>query len=147
MASFDMSVWIDRKPKDVFDFVSNPPRAAEYIENIKSGKQVSKGKVGVGTVFSETRIVNGKEATTELTVREYDPPHRFGIGNETMGIDVFYLYHMEPEKDGTRLTWEAELSAKGLKKMMLPMVAGVMKKEDGDHLHAIKEILEGKRGG
>jgi hypothetical protein len=29
--------------------------------------------------------------------------------------------------------------------MMLPLVAGIMKKEDGHHLQKIKEILEKKK--
>ena len=143
MAHFEMSEWINRMPQDVFDFFSYPPNAANYIENIKAGHQVTKGKVGVGTIFSETRIVNGQEGTAELTVREYDPPRSFGIGSEAMGIDVFYRYIFEPENGGTRVTWQAELSAGGLKRMMLPMVAGIMKKEDGDHLQQVKQILEG----
>jgi hypothetical protein len=35
-----------------------------------------------------------------------------------------------------------ELDASGLRRMMLPMVASIMKKEDGDHLQRVKAYLE-----
>ena len=45
---------------------------------------------------------------------------------------MVYHYRLVPEGDGTRLTWSCELQAGGLRKMMLPLVATIMKKEDGD---------------
>jgi hypothetical protein len=35
-----------------------------------------------------------------------------------------------------------EVKAGGLKKLMLPMVASILKKEDGDHLKKVKKALE-----
>lgn len=144
MSNFEMSEWIDRPVKEVFDFISFPPNAAKFIDNIQAGHKLSDGPTRVGTRFSETRVVNGKEATTELEVSEYEPPNTFGILNETMGITVKYIYSFTPESKGTRVNWACELEAGGLKKMMLPMIAGLMKKEDGDHLQKVKNLLEKK---
>jgi hypothetical protein len=35
-----------------------------------------------------------------------------------------------------------EVKAKGIKKLMLPLVASILKKEDGDHLQRVKKVLE-----
>jgi hypothetical protein len=35
-----------------------------------------------------------------------------------------------------------EVKASGLKKLVLPMVASILKKEDGDHLQKVKDALE-----
>jgi hypothetical protein len=35
-----------------------------------------------------------------------------------------------------------EVKAKGIKKLMLPLVASILKKEDGDHLQRVKKALE-----
>lgn len=142
MASFEMSEWIDAPPKKVFALLSDLPKASSYVENIKGSVKKTDGPVGVGTIFEETRIVNGQEATAELEVREYDPDYRLAVGNETEGIDVNYIYTLENENGGTRINWRAELSASGLRKMMVPMVAGIMKKEDADHLKWLKQALE-----
>jgi hypothetical protein len=96
----------------------------------------------VGTRFRETRIMNGKEATADLVVSVYEPNTHIGFGTEAEGIDVAYHYHLSSEDDGTRLTWTCELEASRLRKMMLPMVAAIMKKEDGNHLRQLKSYLE-----
>ena len=144
MASFEMSEWIDAPPKKVFALLSDLPKASSYVENIKESVKKTEGPVGVGTIFEETRIVKGKEATSELEVRQFDADYRLAVGNETEGIDVNYIYTLEDEDGGTRVNWRAELSASGLRKMMGPMVAGIMKKEDKDHLKWLKKALEAK---
>ena len=55
---------------------------------------------------------------------------------------MIYHYRLAPESGGTRLEWTCELEASGLRKMMLPMVAAIMKKEDGDHLRLLKAYIE-----
>ena len=96
----------------------------------------------MGTVFRETRVVSGKEASADLLVNAYEPVTHVGISTEAEGITVDYHYRLSPEGDGTRLTWVCELEASGLRRMMLPMVATIMKKEDGGHLQRLKAYLE-----
>jgi transcriptional regulator GlxA family with amidase domain len=45
-------------------------------------------------------------------------------------------------KNGTRVNLVAEANATGLKKLMLPLIVGFMKKEDGDHLKSLKAAIE-----
>ena len=96
----------------------------------------------MGTTFRETRLVGGKEATADLTITDFRPDSRLEIGTEAEGITVTYRYDLAVEGEGTRLTWVCELEAGGLRKVMLPMVAGIMKKEDGNHLQKLKAYLE-----
>lgn len=142
MANFEFSEWINAPPEKVFEVLSDLPNASSYVENIKQSVKLTEGPIGVGTVFEETRVVNGQEATAQLEIREYDPPRRLAVGNETEGIDTNYIYTLEPENGGTRILWQAELSASGLKKMMVPMVASILKKEDRDHLQKLKAAIE-----
>jgi hypothetical protein len=142
MNGFELSEHIGRSPKDVFEVLSNPTRATEFIENITESRQLTDGPIAVGTKFRETRVVNGKEASADLLVSVYEPTTRIGISTEAEGITVEYLYRLSAEEDGTRLTWSCELGASRLRKMMLPMVAAIMKKEDGNHLKELKSYLE-----
>jgi len=112
------------------------------MPGIVSSVKLTDGPIGVGTVFRETREIRGKQSSADLTVTEYQPHRTFGIGVEAEGIAVNYLYHLAEDQSGTRVTWVCELEAGGLRRMMLPMVAGIMKKEDGDHLERLKAHLE-----
>lgn len=142
MNGFEFTEHIARPPKEVFALISNPANGSKFVDNIKECKKLTDGPIGVGTRFRETRLMNGKEASADLLVSAYEPPTHFGISTEAEGIKVEYHYHLSPEGGGTRLRWVCELEASGLRKMMLPMVAGIMKKEDGNHLQKLKAHLE-----
>ena len=55
---------------------------------------------------------------------------------------MVYRYNFQPERDGTRIDLVCELKASGIKKLILPVVASILKKEDGDHLQGVKKVLE-----
>lgn len=144
MNGFEFSEHIARPPKEVFELISDPSNGSKFVDNIKDCQKLTDGPIGVGTKFRETRLMNGKEASADLLVSAYEPHTHVGISTETEGIKVEYHYHLSPEDGGTRVRWVCELEASGLRKMMLPMVAGIMKKEDGDHLQKLKAYLEAK---
>ncbi|MCD2441871.1 SRPBCC family protein [Agromyces sp. SYSU K20354] len=142
MKGFEFNEHIERSPQDVFEVLSNPTRATEFLDNITASSKLTDGPIAVGTKFRETRVVNGKEASADLLVSAYEPNTQVSISTEAEGIKVEYHYHLSPDGGGTRLKWTCELEASGLRRMMLPMVAGIMKKEDGDHLRRLKAYLE-----
>jgi carbon monoxide dehydrogenase subunit G len=144
MNGFEMTEHISRSPEDVFAVLSDPTRATAFLDNIRESRQLTDGPIAVGTKFRETRVVNGREATADLVVSDYEPNTHVGISTEAEGISVAYHYRLVPEDGGTRLTWTCELEASRLRKMMLPMVAAIMKKEDGNHLKLLKSYLEGE---
>lgn len=142
MNGFEFSTHIARSPRKVFEVLSNPAEASKFLDNIKESKKLSEGPIGVGTIFRETRVVSGKEATADLLVTAYEPNSRVSISTEAEGIKVDYHYRLSLQDEGTRLLWLCELKAAGLRRMMLPMVAAIMKKEDGDHLQKLKAYIE-----
>lgn len=142
MNGFEFSEHIARPPGEVFAVVSDPSQAAGFLDNITGSQKLTEGPTEVGTTFRETRVVSGKEASADLLVTAYEPDTYVGISTEAEGILVVYHYRLVPEGDGTLLTWSCELRASGLRRMMLPLVATIMKKEDGDHLQRLKTYLE-----
>lgn len=144
MNGFKLNEHIARSPEEVFEVLSNPTHATAFLDNIKESRQLTDGPIAVGTKFRETRVVNGKVASADLLVSVCQPNTHVSISTEAEGIEVAYHYHLSPEDNGTRLTWICELEAKGLRKMMLPMVAAIMEKEDGNHLKQLKTYLESK---
>ena len=142
MAGFEMSEWISRSPKEVFDFITSSDNAPKVVPSVKSMVKLTEGHVRVGTRYRETRLMNGKEQHAELEVVAYEPDQKYAMKNVTEGIETVYRYTFHPEADGTRVDLVCEVKAGGLKKLVLPMVASILKKEDGDHLQRVKQVLE-----
>ncbi|MCA9968779.1 MAG: SRPBCC family protein [Anaerolineales bacterium] len=142
MTTFELSEWIAAAPAAVFDFMTDPANAPRVIDSVQRTEKLTDGPLGAGTRLRETRIVNGQEAQTELLIEAYQPPHTYVVSAEQSGITVTYRYALRPENDGTRVQLHADVSSGGLKKLMLPLVAAVMKREDGDHLRKLKTAVE-----
>jgi uncharacterized protein YndB with AHSA1/START domain len=142
MAGFEMSERIARPPQDVFDFITTSDNAPRVVPSVKSMVKLTEGPVGLGTRYRETRMMDGKEHQAELEVVGYEPNRGYAMKNVTEGIETVYRYTFHPEADGTRVDLVCEVKAGGLKKLILPLVVSVLKKEDGDHLQRLKRALE-----
>ena len=142
MAGFVMSEWIEATPDQVFNFMIDPDNGPKAMESVISSHKLTDGPVGVGTRFSETRLMKGKEHTSELEVIGFEAPEVYAVQVSQSGIDVEYHYDLSAENEGTRLDLTCNVRGGGLKKLMLPVVAAIMKKEDGDHLQMLKRAIE-----
>lgn len=144
MAGFEVSVVIAGKtPEEVFDFTTDPASATRVTSNVRSLELVTPAPMQAGSRLREVRVVNGKEATAELEVRAYERPSRYVVGVFQEGIDVEYTFVCRPEAGGTRVDLSCTVEGRGLKRVMAPLVAGLMKREDGDHLERLKAAMTG----
>lgn len=144
MNGFEFDQHIAAPPERVFEVLADPTRASAFLANITQSTKLTDGPTGVGTVFRETRVVGGKESSADLLVTAYQPSTQLGISTEAEGITVEYHYRLTPDAHGTRLHWACELEAAGLRRMMLPVIAAIMKREDGGHLRKLKAYLESR---
>jgi len=143
MPGFEMSEFIPRPPQEVFDFISASENAPKVVPSVTGMVKLTEGPVRVGTRYRETRLMKGEEHHTELEIVEYEPVRKYAMKNETEGIETVYRYTFYPEKDGTRVDLVCEVKGSGAKKLIVPVVVSVLKKEDGDHLERLKQALEG----
>lgn len=142
MSGFEMSEWIACPPKRVFEFISDSNNAPKIVPSVKSMVKLTDGPSKVGTRYRETRLMHGKEQHTELEVKEYVEPAIYAMQNVTDGIETVYRYKLRPERDGTHIDLVCEVKTGGIKKLMLPLIASILKKEDGEHLQRLKQVLE-----
>lgn len=148
MAGFSATAWINASPQQVYDFMLEPTNVSKVMPNITRYEKLTDGPVRVGTRYRETRLIRGQEATSEIEVTAFEPSHRYAATSIHSGITTTYDYRFAPENDGTRVDLTAEVSGAGIKKLIVPVVVGIIKKEDGDHLMQLKTAVEesGSRG-
>ncbi|WP_181243365.1 SRPBCC family protein [Glaciihabitans tibetensis] len=142
-----MNEWMSRPPLAVFDFIAAPQNALKVVQSVQSMVKITDGPIGVGTRFRETRLMKGplkndREQQAELEVVAYEPGEKYAVKNVTEGIETVYEYTFVPEANGTRVELDCVVTASGAKRMMLPLVVAVLKKEDGDHLERLKRVVE-----
>lgn len=142
MAGFELREWIACSPQQLFELITDTKRAPELVPAVTQMEKVTEGPVGVGTRYRETRVINGRPQTSELEIVRYDPPNGYAMRNITSSIETVYDYRLDPEEQGVRVTLKATVSGSGLKALMTPLVALILKREDGDHLERVKAVAE-----
>lgn len=145
MIGFQFTEHIERSPQEVFAVLADPTRSVDYVDGVVHSAKVTDGPLAEGSVIEETRRVKGKESTGQLRIITLDPPSAFALTSEAEGIIATYHYRLRPDSTGTRIEWTCELEADGLRRMMLPLVAAISKKEDGDHLARLKAYIESQQ--
>lgn len=127
----------------VFDTVANISQFSQAIPHIVKVEILSDVQSGVGTRFRETRLMKGKEATTELEVTEYVENERVRIVADSHGTVWDTLFTVEAQDGATLLTMRMDARAyKLLPKLINPFVAGSIKKAIESDMDAVKVYCE-----
>ena len=128
----------------VFHTVSEIKHFAKAVPDIVSAEIVSEVQSGVGTRFRETRLMNGKQATTELEVTEYVANERIRMVADSHGTLWDSVFTVTPRGDTTDLELTMEARPKSLMaKLATPMMKGMLQKALEKDMDAVKRYCEG----
>jgi len=100
----EISETIDAPIEKVFAQATDFANAARFIEGINQVEMLTDGPVGPGTRFKETRIMFGREATEEMEVGLWAPPHRYGLDAASHGCQYQSLYEFKEIGSATEVT-------------------------------------------
>lgn len=120
-------------PERVFAVSTDIRRCQEFVDGIERTEVLTDGPVGLGTRFRETRVMFGKEATEEMEVVTYEPPHKWAVSAESCGCRYHTEMRYVPDGDGTRIEWEMtseplSFVARVMSALMTPLMKGTMVK-------------------
>ena len=126
MQRVERTARIPAPPSDVFAYLSDLDNLAEWQSGIVSAERDDSGPMRVGSSARVTRELMGQRLAVPLTVTEYEPPSRLGIGSEVSGVKAAAMLELTPADDGTAtdLSFAMDISGSGMTRFMEPMIAG-----------------------
>ena len=146
MSTMVLSVEIDAEPQTVFDVVADIENSADRLEDIKNIEMLSKGPVGVGTKWRETRVVMKKESVEEMEITAFERPTHYSVYCDSCGYDVRWTMRVDPRGEGSSLTLDMTSQPRTIVgKLMTPigwLMSGMMKKCVAKDLESIKTFVE-----
>jgi carbon monoxide dehydrogenase subunit G len=130
MAEVKLVKHVQAPPDKVFRIASDFAEAAERIEGIQRVELLTPGPVRLGTRFRETRLMFGREATEEMEVTAFDPPHSYTLGCESHGCRYAAEFRFTASGTGTEVAMEFKATpltflAKAMAVAMAPMIRQV----------------------
>jgi uncharacterized protein YndB with AHSA1/START domain len=139
------SIEIARPPEEVFSYVTDPARLAEWQESVVRTRAEATGPPGVGSRVAVTRRIGRIERTMTSELTEISSPRSWAV----RGVDGPVRGHVqgtvEPLNDGSRslVTIELDLEGHGIGKVLVPLVVRRQaQKEMPTNLRNLKQRLE-----
>jgi carbon monoxide dehydrogenase subunit G len=129
----------------VFQTISDIQNFSKVVPDIVKYEYLSDTKTGVGTRFRETRLMKGKEISTDLEVTEYHPNERIRMVTDSHGTvwDSVFTVHQKGKDTVLNLTMTAN-AYKIMPKLINPIMKGFFKKSLEKDVDAVKIYCETK---
>ncbi len=126
-----------------FETVADIRNFSKAVTDIVDVEFLSDQKSGVGTRFKETREINGREASTELEVTEYEQNDHIRMVSDSHGTVWDSLFSVKRINGNTELTLVMDANAyKFLPKLLNPVMRYFIKKEIAKDMDAVKLYCE-----
>ena len=127
----------------VFRTVADIREFSKVLPHVVQFEFLSDITSGVGTQFRETRLMSGREATTELEIVEYVQNQRVRFVAESHGTVWDTTFAVAPEGDHTKLTMVMDAKANRLlSRLMNMLIKGMVTKAVEKDLDLVKAFCE-----
>lgn len=138
------SININRRPEEVFAYLDQLERHAEWQSQIVSTTVETDGPVRVGTRVREIRKIGGREQDTSYEVTEHDPPRRSSFRGVAGPVRPVGMVTIEPVGDGSssHVSIEFDLVGHGFGKLIAPLARMQARKTILDNQQQLKARLE-----
>ena len=137
-------ITINRTPEDVFAYFADFRNWSAWQDSTEEMVQTSEGPLGVGSTFRvKVKMLPLWKATIFGHVTGYESPNKMametGVGSP---FSATGSYSFEPIEGGTKLTFDATMSMKGLLKILEPLMRSTFRKQSASETRKLKQVLE-----
>jgi uncharacterized protein YndB with AHSA1/START domain len=147
MAPIVSSIEIARPPAEVFAYVTDPARFAEWQDDVVIVRIEGTSTPGVGMRFTTTRRIGRTERTMTQEITQISPPRRWSARGVSGPIRPSADITVEPLDDGTRsrVTFALDFEGHGAGVPLVPVVRRMAAKGAPTSYRNLKARLESKR--
>jgi len=143
MINVEESIVINRPIAEVFAFVANFENHPKWESNFQKVKLLASTPAGVGTTYQCELKLPGQTATSKFEITEYEVNKRIAFEAEPAGpAKPNGSFRFEPVAGGTKITLLPRPEFRGFFKLLEPMMAGYVRKQNREHLSKLKRLLE-----
>lgn len=132
----------------VFQVISDVRNFRDAVPHITNIEFLTEQKVGEGTRFRETRLMNGREQTVDLEVAEYVDDDRVRMISDAGGTiwDSLFTVTENSELSTTKLDLRMDINPHTLMaRIITPMIRRMVVKGVEADMDSVKAFCESKR--
>lgn len=138
-----LSIDVRAPAATVFALATNIPEIDKVVPTITRVELLTQGPVGIGTRWKETRRGMATNASVELTLTAFEPPHAFTVSGEIANIQCTSAFELKELAGGCRMTMATSLVPKGfIASIMARLIRGMIAKGLKGDLQALALAAE-----
>ena len=111
-----------KSQQEAFDYLADFSNTAHWDPGIVRAEKLTDGPIGVGTQFRVEASFMGRTTPLVYVMTAYEPPSRFVVSGENSTVTSLDEITVEAVGDGSRVTYDAELTLKGAAKLFDPLL-------------------------
>ncbi len=136
--AYSTEMVIHRPAQDVFDYCSDLRSELQWNPKVKYVQKLTEGPVAVGTRY---RAQWSNSGPTTVEVVRFDRPRSWETNVTARGMSIRFQGTVTDAAPGARYTAHLELQPKGLARLVAPLCALAMRRQDQKNMHHITETL------
>lgn len=142
MIKFDVTTNIYRPLNQVFAFVATPENDFHWQYGNLLSIRISKGEMGIGTLFRSVGNFMGRRMESVYEVTEFEPDQKYGFKAQSGPLASYTLYTFELMKGSTSITAFIQILPGVLFKPNNPAIEKKVRKQYRENLALLKDVLE-----
>ncbi|MFE9477188.1 SRPBCC family protein [Streptomyces spororaveus] len=145
MSAMRKSIDIDRRPEDVYAYLTDPTHLPEWQDSAVSAVPIGARPVHVGSLILVTRQIGRRRVPTTMEFVELDPPRSWHVHGVDGPVRPDVRGTVEPLDGGTRsrLTLDVDFEGHGVGRALVPLVVRPMVRKEMPRGEAkLKHLLE-----
>jgi uncharacterized membrane protein len=142
MDGFELSTVINRPIEEVFGVLTNLENDIKWRSEWVEIRNTSGGPLGVGATFCLISEFLGRQIPTVYEVFEYEPNQVAAWKAVSGPLPLTFWRKFERVEGGPRFTIRYEAEVRGFFKLVMPLLAGTVKRQHEGDLHKVKDLME-----
>ena len=137
---------IKRPVEEVFAFIADPTNDPRWCPPVLEAEQITGDGPGKGARYRQTVKPGPKRLTSTMELTEYDPNRcvAWQGGNEMAQFQG--RYDVEAVNGSTRITMTSNLAARGLLRLLEPLLLRASRSVAVEEFQNLKQLLEAEAG-
>ena len=138
-AIVENSVDLRSSPEEAFDYCTDLAREHEWNPKLRRAEKLTVDPIGTGTRF-QAEFMKGDPMLIEYV--GFDRPRTWESVGRSRRLEARTYGRVTATADGARLTMRMELRPRGIPRLVLPLLARYMHRQQERNLASIKARLE-----
>jgi uncharacterized membrane protein len=142
----DLTIQVNRPVQEVFAYVTDPAKLAEWQTNLVSITKETEGPVRSGTLFKEVRRAPfGRTVEAIVEVSRYQESRRFDLRIVSGPMPIDGTNEFTAADGATRIEFAAEGELRGALRLAAPILGRLLRRQFENDYARLKDALESDR--